>query len=116
MNQNDKPIGDIVLIGRSGYQLYSHTYRGEVEYRADVGFPWKDKSTGVTKILPFMQDHSTRDFAQAATEAAEKLEQLRQNAFTQDSLKLAASVTPLTTTTEEEYEAEASIELKLANG
>ena len=96
MNQQDKPIGDIVLFGRCGYQLYSHNYRGEVEYRADVGFPWKDKTTGITKILPFMQDHSTRDFVQAAQVAAEKLEQLRQSAFTQDSLKLAASVTPLT--------------------
>jgi len=116
MNQQDKPIGDIVLVGRAAYQLYSHNYRGEVEYRADVGVPWKNKATGITKILPFMQDHSTRDFAHAAQKAAAKLEQLRQNAFTQDSLKLAGSVTPLTTTTDEAFESEEPFELKLADG
>lgn len=116
MNQNDKPIGDIVLIGRAGYQIYSHTYRGEVEYRADVGKPWKDRTSGITKVLPFMQDHSTADFQRAAEQAANKLEELRQAAFTQDSLKLAATVTPITFADETEQKDQTPIELKLANG
>jgi len=114
MNQQDKPIGEVVLVGRCGYQLYSHTYRGEVEYRADIGKPWKDKTNGVTKILPFMQGDSTRDFEEAAREAGEKLKALRQAAFTQDSLKLAASVTPITFSDAEIDEQ--PLELKLANG
>lgn len=116
MNQNDKPIGDIVLVGRAGYQIYSHTYRGEVEYRADVGKPWKDKATGITRVLPFMQDHSTADFQRATEQAANRLEELRQAAFTQDALKLAATVTPLAFADETQQDDELPIELKLANG
>lgn len=111
MQASYKPIGEIVLVGRAAYQVFSHSYRGEVEYRAEVGKPYKDKATGVTKILPFMQDHSTRDFIEATQRASGVIEELRQSAFRQDTHKLAASVSPLSIHDEETLE---RLALKLA--
>lgn len=112
MEVKDKPIGEIVLIGRSGYQLYSHSYRGKVEYRADVGKPWTNTKTGVTKILPFMQADSTRDYQEASNLAANELEELRKAEFRQDVHKNRASITPLA---EHSSEDETPLELKLAS-
>jgi len=117
MDAHDKPIGEIVLVGRSGYQIYSHSYRGNVEYRADIGKPWTHVKTGVTKILSFMQADSTRDFREASERAAKELEELRNADFRQDVHKKNASITPLADTKAElEFDGESPLELKLASG
>jgi len=117
MDVHDKLIGEIVLVGRSGYQLYSHSYRGQVEYRADVGKPWTNTKTGVTKILPFMQADSTRDYQEASALAARELKELRGAAFRQEVHKQTASISPLVETKGEfSLENQSSLELKLASG
>ncbi|QEG35910.1 hypothetical protein [Bythopirellula goksoeyrii] len=110
----DKPIGEIVLVGRAAYQLYSHTYRGVVQYRAKVGKPWTNAQTGETLVLPFMQDDSARDFMEASRQAGEQVEALRAAQFRQVVHTSAASITPLAKTTEQEFEADKPLGLKLA--
>jgi len=117
MNVNDRAVGEIVLIGRAAYQLYAHTYRGALYYRATVGKPWTDKQNGVTRVLPFMQDDSTRDFLEAATEAARQLEAFRAAAFREQVHSSAASISPLERSgTSKQDEALPAVNLKLANG
>lgn len=110
----DKKIGEIVPIGRAAYQLYSHTYRGKVEYQARIGKPWKDKGTGEWHVLPFMVDDSTRDYEAAAAAAARELEQLRAAAFRHDVHQSAAATTPLDPLSETELAEQVPGTLRLA--
>jgi len=112
----DKPVGEIVLVGRTAFQIYSHIYRGVIQYRAKLGKPWTNHKTGETVILPFMQDDSTRDYAEATTLAAQQLEVLRTADFRQGVHKSAATTTPVTALTEKQLGAESTLELKLASG
>lgn len=116
MTNTDKPVGEMVLIGRTAYQIYSHIYRGVVQYRAKIGKPWLNKETGVTAILPFMQDDSTRDYSQAVLQAAQQLEQLQIAGFRQQVHHRAASISPMDPVVEEEFRTEPSLKLKLASG
>lgn len=118
MMKDDKPITDIIPVGEAGYQLYTHTYRGEVEYRADFGIIWKDRKNRRLKLLPWMTAESSLDILAAAQIAHQELEKLRNAAIRQEYHSNNASVTPLTfcpSETEDSAVPEAPQELKLVN-
>ncbi|QDV73194.1 hypothetical protein [Botrimarina mediterranea] len=95
MAQNKKPIGDMMLVGAVAYQLYSRIYYGQVEYYAEIGRPYTDKSTGRTSIIPQMKAVATRDFLAAAEQAGSKLDELRSAQFKHSLAINAQTITPL---------------------
>lgn len=117
MANQEKPIGPIELVGRVGYQLYSRVYYGKVKFRAKIGTPYEDKATGNTYLIPYMEDDSTRDYEAAVKIVAPLLEQLRTAAFRERTLKNSATISPVDSISEPEFQfvEKAVQELKLVN-
>ena len=116
MTQTSKPVSEIQLIGNVGYQIWSNTFRGRVQYYAKVGKPLIDRETGEASILPWMMDNATRDFIAASEESARQLEELRNAAFRQDVQASATSVSPTNPVAEEPLQTDLpSTPLKLAS-
>lgn len=92
-NNDSKPIGKPVLIGRSGFQIYSRIWNERVQFYARVGKPYVKKETGEAGVVAIMEDSSSDDFLRAATEAKAQLDQIRNAHFQQmvESQKVAVS-------------------------
>ena len=117
MAYQETPIGQIELVGKVAYQLYSYVYYGNVKYRAKLGIPRHQKDTGETFIIPMMEDDSTRDYQAAVEIVAPLLEELRTAAFRQKSLNGTATTSSLEPTVQPtlQIEEERPQELKLVN-
>ena len=79
-----KPVGEIVLVGRAGYQIYSEIWNNRVQFTARIGKPFKKKESGERRIVAVMEAESTDDFLRAAEKARQQLEQIRQAEFQRD--------------------------------
>lgn len=95
MKKNKTPVGDMTLVGAVAYQLYSRIYYGQVEYFAEVGRPYRDKTTGRTAIIPQLKASAINDYRVAVDQAASKLEELRSAQFKQTIAHDAQAITPL---------------------
>ena len=83
MDNQRKPIGQPVLIGKMAYQIYSRVWDGQVRYIAKVGKPYVGKETGLFGIITELEDHTAADFLLAARQAKKELARLAAQAFQQ---------------------------------
>ena len=81
MARDARPVGEIVLVGRSGYQIYSEIWNDKLRFTARIGIPFKKKDSGERRIVAIMEADSTDDFLRAAEAAKAQLEQIRQASF-----------------------------------
>lgn len=115
MTQEMTPIGEMMLVGTVAYRLYSRVYYGRIEYVAEIGRPYTNQKTGVTKIITQMKGSATRDYLAAAQYAAEQLEQLQQAQFKHTVQAATQSVSSLELETEVTAEKpQEELKLKLA--
>jgi hypothetical protein len=83
MENDRKPIGNPMTVGRVAYQLYSRRWQGRVKYSAKVGKVYVSKETGQVALIPEFEDYTADDFSHAVSLAKTELVQLTQAAFQQ---------------------------------